>query len=717
VDQNKNSYQAKEGTITTDLQNSANYSANSVSVGIGAGTLPGKSASAGMSGVGMGSDKGSAQSTTTAGISGVAGNTQARTGDKSTSIAPIFNKDQVQKEVAAQVAITSEFGKQASKAVGDYAGNQLKDLSSKANAETDPGKKAALQAEAAKWEEGGAYRVAMHTAVGGLTSGLAGAAGAGTASAAAPTIDQLQGQLKTAIKNAGMGDSAANVISSLAGGTTAAAIGAAASGGTTAGAATAFNSDMNNRQLHPTEAKLIKDSAKRYADKRGISVDQAEAELTQQSLRNIDSAHDIRLGQDSAHAQAFLKDLGAGQATFDPLTGQRFELFAADEATRQNHAMFGQYTKLSTDTKRVLDRAYDQAFKPAGAQTIAGLNGTNKGALTGSDLALNDAARDFSHMRKEPQVVQWAVLGQIRQERAQNLQTQQLLLNELQGMNQRAEVGPQAAQRRGEIVNQLNLLEQENQVMRQASVEQLKAMGSAGTTNPAKHREWIEGSGEAIAASRLTLQGASSASITGRINALKGAVEEVQAASAVAKAEAQAVSKARVDNNANADASYAGGVPVRPRDGQVPVGTDQINTPIAKHLIDVEIKTFKGQPSSISGGHNMDNFNQAVRANGGQVQGAPKEVAPGIFEIEYKMPGTVGKNPTKTAYDPAKYSDAQMASMANEAVGRAIYQWNKAGTGKVPDIQFVDVNGIKFEVPISSHKGQVYVPTAYPSGK
>ncbi|WP_228768308.1 hemagglutinin repeat-containing protein [Limnohabitans sp. DM1] len=267
IDNNKNSYDAKQGTTTTDLNNSASYSANSVSVGIGAGTLPGKSASAGMSGVGLGSDKGSASSTTTAGISGVAGNTAARTGDKSTSIAPIFNKDQVQKEVAAQVEITSEFGKQASKAVGDYAGSQLKDLSRKANAETDPGKKAALQAEAAKWEEGGAYRVAMHTAVGGLTGGLAGAAGAGAASAAAPTIDQLQGQLKTAIKNAGLGDSAANVISSLAGGTTAAAIGAAASGGTTAGAATAFNSDMNNRQLHPSEVQKAKDLAAKSGGK------------------------------------------------------------------------------------------------------------------------------------------------------------------------------------------------------------------------------------------------------------------------------------------------------------------------------------------------------------------------------------------------------------------------------------------------------------------
>ncbi|WP_228768292.1 hemagglutinin repeat-containing protein [Limnohabitans sp. DM1] len=336
IDNNKNSYEAKQGTTTTDLNNSASYSANSVSVGIGAGTLPGKSASAGMSGVGVGSDKGSAQSTTTAGISGVAGNAAARTGDKSTSIAPIFDKEKTQKEVAAQVAITSEFGKQASKAVGDYAGNQLKDLSRKANAETDPGKKAALQAEAAKWEEGGAYRVAMHTAVGGLTGGLAGAAGAGAASAAAPTIDQLQGQLKTAIKNAGLGDSAANVISSLAGGTTAAAIGAAASGGSVAGGATAFNSDMNNRQLHPSERQWAKENAAKYksylASKTGenITVEEAYQRLLSAGYATVDTAAQ-NTGQSDPNAKQFISTNAKGDA----------QLFNATAAERNNPLLGG----------------------------------------------------------------------------------------------------------------------------------------------------------------------------------------------------------------------------------------------------------------------------------------------------------------------------------------------------------------------------------------
>jgi len=249
IDQGKNSF-ATGGTLTsTDLQNQAKFEAQSASIGVG--TSGGKVAP---SGVGIGSDKGSASSTTTAGISGIAGNTAARTGDTSTSLAAIFNKEQVQQEVAAQVAITSEFGKQASKAVGDYAGAKLKEAENN-------GDQAGIEA----WKEGGSNRVALHGVVGGLTGGAAGAAGAAAASAAAPAIEQLQGQLQQGLQNAGLGESASQVIASLAGGATAAGIGAAASGGSVAGGATAFNADMNNRQLHPSERRLAQRLAQQLA--------------------------------------------------------------------------------------------------------------------------------------------------------------------------------------------------------------------------------------------------------------------------------------------------------------------------------------------------------------------------------------------------------------------------------------------------------------------
>jgi filamentous hemagglutinin len=282
IDSGKNRYEAQQGTSTTDLQNSASYEAKSVSVGLGAGTpAPGKSLSAGLSGVGIGSDSGSASSTSTAGISGIAGNTAARTGDAESGLKPIFDKDKARQEVNAQVAITSEFGKQASKAVGDYAKQQY-----------DKAKEAGDKDGMAAWEEGGKNRVALHVLVGGLTGGVQGAVGAGAASVAAPKLEELQAGLKTALKDAGLGDSAANLISGLAGGATAATIGAAASGGSTAGAATAFNADMNNRQLHPDERRKAADLAR----KSGGKYTQEEIENALRNAGNNDKGESVIAG-------------------------------------------------------------------------------------------------------------------------------------------------------------------------------------------------------------------------------------------------------------------------------------------------------------------------------------------------------------------------------------------------------------------------------------
>jgi filamentous hemagglutinin len=335
VDADKNTFSSAGGVQTQDLQNQASFSANSVSVGLGTGRpSPGQSLSAGLSGVGIGSDKGSASSVTTSGVSGVAGNTQARTGDASTGLKPIFNKDQVRSEVNAQVAITSEFGKHASKAVGDYAGAKLKE----AEKNND-------QAGIAAWREGGTSRVAMHTVVGGLTGGAAGAVGAGAASAAAPTIEQLQSQLQEGLKSAGVGDSAANLIASLASGATAAGIGAAASGGSVAGGATAFNADVNNRQLHPREKALLKTKAAEFADKlkkdgySGMTEERALAILTEQADNRVDETQAKRLDtvtmDDSLKTQArkYLNEIGGSAGTYDDGRGNQIRYFTNTTAS------------------------------------------------------------------------------------------------------------------------------------------------------------------------------------------------------------------------------------------------------------------------------------------------------------------------------------------------------------------------------------------------
>jgi hypothetical protein len=299
----------------------------------------------------------------------------------------------------------------------------------------------------------------------------------------------------------------------------------------------AANNELDYRQLHPLEAQVIKDNAEAYAQKRGgISIEQAEAELTQRALRNIDSAHDKRLGSDDdAQAQAYLQALGAGQSREDGQTGQSFELFAADAETRNDHAMFGQYAKTSQTVETLLDQAYAMEYKPEDGQTIAELNGSSAGAVTGSDLALNDAARDYGNMRDQPAEVQWTVLGELRQERRENLQSQLQLTEELQALNAAGDTSSQAVQRRGEIQKQLTLLSSEDQFLRQASIVQLQAMGSVDLLNPSYQRESSEGYAD-TALLGLTLKGLSSGITAGRINALKGSIQEEQAMAASAKA-------------------------------------------------------------------------------------------------------------------------------------------------------------------------------------
>lgn len=80
-----------------------------------------------------------------------------------------------------------------------------------------------------------------HMAIGALTGGMGGALGAGAAALSADAINEATKDLPPALQ-------------AVVGGAIAAGIGAVAGGAS--GAATAFNSDMNNRQLHPTDIQL-----------------------------------------------------------------------------------------------------------------------------------------------------------------------------------------------------------------------------------------------------------------------------------------------------------------------------------------------------------------------------------------------------------------------------------------------------------------------------
>ena len=112
------------------MGNTATYDAESTSVSLSSGE-----GSTGLSGIGTGRDDGDANSTTQSAISGLAGNKDARTGDADTGIAPIFDADNVRKDVQAQATITQEFGSKASKEWGDYANEKWQDAMARGDAE------------------------------------------------------------------------------------------------------------------------------------------------------------------------------------------------------------------------------------------------------------------------------------------------------------------------------------------------------------------------------------------------------------------------------------------------------------------------------------------------------------------------------------------------------------------------------------------------------
>lgn len=112
----------------SDLKNEADYDAKGFGMGIGVGrNAEGEYAPKGNN-AGLGSDSGHQRSVTTAGIRGIAGNRDVRTGDASSGLTRIFDAERVAKEINAQVTITQEFSGQAYKAVDDYVSQKRSDL-------------------------------------------------------------------------------------------------------------------------------------------------------------------------------------------------------------------------------------------------------------------------------------------------------------------------------------------------------------------------------------------------------------------------------------------------------------------------------------------------------------------------------------------------------------------------------------------------------------
>jgi filamentous hemagglutinin len=121
IDNNANSF--KSGSLSTsDIQNQAGYSGSSSGISLGTDMLTSKYGAARGIVTNLmdnASESGSASSVTQAAISGIAGNTEARTGDTPTGIAPIFSQTQVQNNLAASLTVKNVLTEQTLVAVAD----------------------------------------------------------------------------------------------------------------------------------------------------------------------------------------------------------------------------------------------------------------------------------------------------------------------------------------------------------------------------------------------------------------------------------------------------------------------------------------------------------------------------------------------------------------------------------------------------------------------
>ncbi|UZA36802.1 hemagglutinin repeat-containing protein [Moraxella bovis] len=214
-----------------------------------------------------------------------------------------FDKDEVQRELDVQVAVTKDFGQNAPKAVADFSeGQRDKYLEQLNNPSLTHEEAKAILDEAQKWEEGGVYRIALHTATGLLaTGGVEGALTTGGVATIAPKLDEWQDKITTKLIEQGFEKETAESVSKF---TLNLAI---ATAGTTAGLDTsstayALNADMNNRQLHPPEKELAK-SLFEKAKREGLKT----ADGNEYTLEQFEDA--LRLANHSGYNETYLSNI------------------------------------------------------------------------------------------------------------------------------------------------------------------------------------------------------------------------------------------------------------------------------------------------------------------------------------------------------------------------------------------------------------------------
>jgi hypothetical protein len=354
----------------TDLTNTASYKATSSSITAGVGSALSSS------GAGTGSAKGNETTITVSGISGIttagAGSAAVRTTD---TPAPVLsntfaqNKDAIKANVGAQVQITQQFGQAAVPAAAKFADSQAIKARQSGNEE-----------EAKKWDEGGAYRALMHTALGGLTGGLSGAVGAGGSAVAIPYIGEEIAKLN-------LPEVVRQGLTQVAG----LAVGAALTGGAAAGGATALNQTALNYVSHSpfgaVRTAVSKENA-RLNNECGSNCTLAQMRAIDLQMQKVEAAGNLaQIAQNSKLTTEQALRMGEVMASLLPVYGNALGVY---QAITGKGAFTGE--DLST-TERILTGVLSAI--PAGSVAYTTLKTAATEAKAAAELAKARVTNNF----------------------------------------------------------------------------------------------------------------------------------------------------------------------------------------------------------------------------------------------------------------------------------------------------------------------------------
>ncbi|ALN65273.1 peptidase C39 family protein [Lysobacter antibioticus] len=327
-----------QALISTDLQNSAKYSATSFGGTVGTnGGSPNLSMP----------QKEDASSVTRSGIS--AGTIDIRGGDDSavakldrsiadlqqTGLKPIFDERQVREQMEAGAAAL-QVGMQVS---GTLADKMQQVAVADLRAAEAVGDQSAIDAATARlnsWSDGGTNKALLH----GMTAAAAAVLGSGDvlgAGLGAAGVERAKGAMAEYLEQhkIAYGSAAFDMLMELG----SAALGGLIGGGS--GAAAALAGDQYNRQLHPDEIAWINAHASQFAfESGGISVDEAKRRLILEAAAQVDATFNQRLNEhrpiEDQVDEAALSFLTKNRPQFD--WGKGFE--EPDAARYTDHTVF-----------------------------------------------------------------------------------------------------------------------------------------------------------------------------------------------------------------------------------------------------------------------------------------------------------------------------------------------------------------------------------------